>query len=376
MYLNTLAKLITGRLLPSHRLRRIGRNVIRLLGIPEERPATLSTANSETREWLIEQSAEAAAPAPAKSFLVSIVMAAWNRGDIIERAIKSVLEQNYQNWELIIVDDGSTDDTRERVKRYALESRIRYVYRDHRNASAARNAGLMIAEGEIIAYLDTDVVWFPGYLTNIVSAFAEDEELGAVYTAQLVEDKERLLSYVRCEEFDYIKLCRENYIDLNVFSHRRSIYEREGGFDENLNRLVDWDLIRRFTEYSKIRRLPAVGGIYTFDRPDQVTKTRSVHRNQYLIETKKKHRDRQPMKVLYTVWHYPQLSESYVRTEIRGVRKLGVEVEVWSEADVAAPFESEVPVHRGSLSDVIAGFKPDLIHTHWLHMADKFSSDL
>src|SRR5207248_1776978 len=73
-----------------------------------------------------------------------------------------------------------------------------------------------------------------------------------------------------------------------------------------------------------------------------------------------------PLKALYALWEYPQLSESYIRTEIRAVRQLGVEVEVWSEEDVAAPFESEVPVHRGSLTEAIARFKPDVDHTHWL----------
>jgi len=80
--------------------------------------------------------------------------------------------------------------------------------------------------------------------------------------------------------------------------------------------------------------------------------------------------------VLYALWHYPQLSESYVRTEIAAVRKMGVEVEVWSEEDVSAPFSSDVPVHRGTLRDALALVKPDLVHAHWLDMAEKYSADV
>lgn len=341
-----------------------------------ERVEYMISANFKTYKWLIEQAAGGLVPQTTRDILVSIVMPAWNRRDIIQRAIKSALSQCYQNWELIIVDDGSTDGTREALERYLMDPRLRYIYQDHRNIAAARNKGLAIAQGEIITYLDTDVVWFPGYLSNIVAAFAEDEELEAVYAAQLVEDAKESFSYVRYEEFDYDKLCQENYIDLNVFAHRRLLSEREGGFDEKLDRLIDWDLILRYTKHGKVRRLPALGGIYTYGRSDQVSKTRSLQRNSYLIESKRIRHAGKPLKALYALWEYPQLSESYIRTEIRAVRQLGVEVEVWSEEDVAAPFESEVPVHRGSLTEAIVRFKPDVVHTHWLHMVEKFSQQV
>jgi glycosyltransferase involved in cell wall biosynthesis len=342
----------------------------------EDQNATLISANFKTYKWLIEQAAGGVVPQTAGDILVSIVMPTWNRRDIIQRAIKSALSQYYQNWGLIIVDDGSTDGTREAIERHLIDPRLRYIYQDHRNAAAARNKGLANAQGEIITYLDTDVIWFPGYLSNIVAAFAEDEELEAVYTAQLIDDAEKSFCYVRFEEFDYDKLCEENYIDLNVFAHRRLLSEREGGFDEKLDRLIDWDLILRYTRHGKVRRLPALGGIYTYGRSDQITKTRSLQPSSYLIESKRiRHADK-PLKALYALWVYPQLSESYIRTEIRAVRQLGVEVEVWSEKDVASPFESEVPVHRGSLTEAIVRFKPDIVHTHWLHMAERLSQPL
>jgi glycosyltransferase involved in cell wall biosynthesis len=367
----SLAKKITTRFHYSTCLKNFSRRVASGLGILEEHHQVLMAANIKTHKWMIEYAAEVVAPVPVKTPLVSIVMPTWNRGEVIERAIKSVLNQQYQNWELIIVDDGSTDGTQKLLEKYLHDKRIRSIYQDHRGCSVARNRGLADARGEYIAYVDSDVEWFPGYLSNVVDAFVKDEELDAVYTAQLVEDLENSFSYVRCEDFDYGKLCRENYIDLNVFAHRRRLYESEGGFDENLDRLIDWDLIRRYGEKYKIRRVVALGGYYSYGRQDQITRMRSKQHSTYLVEAKYQRPVDEPIRVLYALWHYPQLSESYVRSELRGVLKLGVEVEVWSEHDVAAAFESEVPVHRGSLEEVIARFKPHAVHSHWLHIAEQ-----
>ncbi len=73
-----------------------------------------------------------------------------------------------------------------------------------------------------------------------------------------------------------------------------------------------------------------------------------------------------PLRVLYTLWHYPHLSESYVRSEIRAVRALGVDVQVWAQDPGTAPYESDVPHFYGDLEKVIADFRPHLLHTHWL----------
>ena len=73
-----------------------------------------------------------------------------------------------------------------------------------------------------------------------------------------------------------------------------------------------------------------------------------------------------PLRVLYALWHYPHLSESYVRSEIRAVTELGVDVQVWAQDPGTAPYESDVPHFYGDLEQVVAEFRPHLIHTHWL----------
>jgi len=107
---------------------------------------------------------------------VSIVLPTYNRADIIGRAIKSVLRQTFTDWELIIVDDGSTDNTSSVVN--ITDSRIRFVRQDNRGVYAARNTGLRLAEGRYITFLDSDDEWLPHYLaltTSFLDASSEDQ---------------------------------------------------------------------------------------------------------------------------------------------------------------------------------------------------------
>ena len=76
--------------------------------------------------------------------------------------------------------------------------------------------------------------------------------------------------------------------------------------------------------------------------------------------------------MLLAEWHYPQASESYVRSDLVGLEALGAHVEVWSESDVAVPYEPDAPLHRGALADAIAAVRPDLVLTHWLHIGAQY----
>ncbi|MGH9840440.1 MAG: glycosyltransferase [Blastocatellia bacterium] len=342
-----------------------------------DRLQTVAALNSHSLKVLAAQQAALPLPPPTTKPLISVIIPTWNRGEVLETALRSVIGQRYDHWEAIVVDDGSDDGTEEKIGPFLADPRFRYLRREHKGVSAARNCGLQQARGEVIAYLDSDNSWLPNYLQTVAAALARDHELQSVYTAQLVEHLTEGHVFIRGHEFDRQWMRRENYIDLNVFAHRRSLYERLGGFDERMDRLVDWDFIARCAEESLPRYLPVIGGSYLLGRADQITFTRNREHNRYLMESKRRTQvARKPLKVLYAVWHYPQLSESYVRTEIIAARKMGVEIEVWAEEKGAAPFESETPIHYGPLGDVIERFRPDLIHTHWLHYGEIYGAQI
>lgn len=113
--------------------------------------------------------------------MVSVVIPTFNRGEHLIGALESVFAQTHQDYEVIVVDDGSTDDTRRRLQPYV--ERIRYFYQDNQGASAARNKGIEFARGEWIATLGSDDVWSPTKLERQFEAItALGGDLGACFT--------------------------------------------------------------------------------------------------------------------------------------------------------------------------------------------------
>ena len=305
--------------------------------------------------------------------LISIVMPVRNREASIAAAIESVRQQTWLAWELLIVDDFCTDGTDEIVRQYSDDLRIRWMPNTGRGVSAARNTALHVAKGEIVAYLDSDNTWFPGFLERVVEIFRDQPNVECAYAAQLVESQERRQSFIRGVEFHRERYLKEGGIDLNAFVHRTSLFHRCGGFDEAMTRLVDWDLIARYTEQTDPTPIPTIAGRYQEKTPDSVSARESFWRNRYLMQRKFDRPVERSPRVLYVLWDYPQLTETYVRWEIACLRRWGVEIEVWSELEnPVAQYPSEVPVHNGPLADVIRKFRPHVVHCHWLHFVPKY----
>ena len=181
---------------------------------------------------------------------VSIIMPTYNRAWIIERAVRSVLQQTLPDWELIVVDDGSTDDTLS-VLDHICDPRLRVEQIAHRGQAAARNHGLAVADSALIAYLDTDNVWHSEFLEVMTGELRERDVL--MYCSQhlfLVEgtrEQWRIVGRkVRSEPFNPVRMITDSYIDTNAVLHRRDVLDAVGGgFDEQLRSSVDWDLFGR-----------------------------------------------------------------------------------------------------------------------------------
>ena len=118
---------------------------------------------------------------PGVPGLISIVIPCYNRAHIVRERIDSVLAQTYRNFEVILIDDGSTDNTREAVSTYE-DRRIRYFYKANGGLSAARNSGLDSARGEFVAFLDSDDVWQPWKLSAQVEIFRRHPDVGLIWS--------------------------------------------------------------------------------------------------------------------------------------------------------------------------------------------------
>ena len=201
--------------------------------------------------------------------LISVIMPTYNRANIIGRAINSVLKQSYKNFELIIVDDGSKDNTYSVIKQIN-DKRIKYYNYDcNRGANFARNYGLKKSTGNFIAFLDSDNVWGEIYLElRIKKIQCSQKNVGAVFGC---------VEIIRQDGFNYIfpnseicanlrknssknviieKMLCDNIIDTNTILIKKECIVAEGnGFDENLERLQDWEYFFRllcFTDYDFI----------------------------------------------------------------------------------------------------------------------------
>ena len=199
--------------------------------------------------------------------LASVVMPTRNRASLIGRAIESVLAQSHVDWELLVVDDGSSDETPEVLGRFTDDPRIRLFWLDSRGVSAARNVGLAHARGNWIFYLDSDNRWCSGFLRTML-AYLETTGRACGYSGIALEDAQEAVRGYRGEPYDWAACLESNYVDLNSFCHRRSLVDDLGNFDERLRRMVDWDLILRYGKASHPAYAPFVGCVYREDPDD------------------------------------------------------------------------------------------------------------
>lgn len=196
--------------------------------------------------------------------LVSIIMPSWNRAFTIGEAIQSVLEQSYDNWELLIADDASEDRTAEVVRKFD-DPRIRYMKFLKSNGAGARNKALRFARGEYIAYLDSDNIWHPLFLSMMIRQLQANPALAMAYSAYLdteIEGATVELRTISRPAFRAIPLSSKNFVDLNTVVHHRRLYDWMGGFDETLPRLQDWDLALRYTSIFRPVFVNRIGVFY------------------------------------------------------------------------------------------------------------------
>lgn len=195
--------------------------------------------------------------------IVTVVLPTHNRARLVVEAIASVRAQTFQDWELIVVDDGSTDGTTGLVRRCAgQDSRIRHVFQRHEGLPAARNAGLRVASGEWIAFLDDDDRWKPTKLERQVEHLRRHPEAGGVFVlAHPIDAEGRPLNGVMG---DGVQPCLTTLIQQEAIwlpsqtMLRRECLRRVGLFDQRLRHGSDRELWIRILQEYPIQRIDEV----------------------------------------------------------------------------------------------------------------------
>ncbi|MCG9479561.1 MAG: glycosyltransferase [Actinomycetia bacterium] len=207
----------------------------------------------------------------AKSPKVSVIIPTYNRASLIPRAIESVLAQNYNGIEIIIVDDGSTDNTKEVINKLK-DKKIKYIqHKENMGGAAARNTGIKMAKAEYIAFLDSDDEWFPKKLETQIKVFNDmNDDTGVVYSA-FWKIHEGCKSYKpnkiikKKEGWIHEELLNGNFVTLQAALLKKDCFSKAGLFDVSIQRLHDWELWLRISRYFKFKFIdePLVNVYYT-----------------------------------------------------------------------------------------------------------------
>ncbi|HWR06358.1 glycosyltransferase family 2 protein [Sporomusa sp.] len=178
--------------------------------------------------------------------IVSVVIPAYNAGMTIERTIQSVLNQTYPSYEILVVDDGSCDDTQEKVQRYG--DSVHYIYQANAGAAAARNTGVNSAKGEWIAFLDADDEWHPQKLEIQMQFTTSKQDVVLVTNNPLIvrDGEQKDFSPVSGEPtysiWRHELFLRRNKIHTSSVLISKAAYEAVGGCDTGLLNAQDRDL--------------------------------------------------------------------------------------------------------------------------------------
>lgn len=209
-----------------------------------------------------------------KSPFFSVIIPTRNRTDYIGRAVDAVLDQTFENLELIVVDDGSTDNTRELIEQRSEDERLRYYRTVQMGANVARNVGIALSRADWIAFLDSDDLWERKRLETVATAIQKSEDLHWYIT-----DCRRINAQQTAIREDFI---HSEYLDqyllsfgslggtINLIAPRQFLNEIDG-FDTQLSSCQDIDMFYRLQEKFPLEYLPGVFAIYDLKSNQRIT---------------------------------------------------------------------------------------------------------
>ena len=191
--------------------------------------------------------------------LVSVIIPTYNKALYLKEAIESVLNQTYKNLELLVIDDGSTDNTAEIIKLFN-DNRLIYFYQNNKGPAAARNVGIENSKGEFIAFLDSDDLWLEEKLEKQIKFLKENNEVGMLGTGFYKIDENKNIIGKKQFPADNDRL-KKILIKFNPFAQssvilRKEVIQKVGKYDESFLESEDYDFWLRIARYYKIANLP------------------------------------------------------------------------------------------------------------------------
>lgn len=220
-----------------------------------------------------------------KNDSISVIIPTYNSATFISEAIESVLMQSYSPYEIIIIDDGSTDGTEEIVKKFG--TKVQYVYQENQGPSPARNKGIKMANGNYVAFIDADDVWMPESLSCHVDQFKEFNNLDISIGLTCK------MGFNKTSDIDIKKAKQESALHLSLCASliKKSVFNDVGFFDEDLilSQDTDWFLRAREAE-KRIAISRELVSLYRRHSNNRTNNKKMV--NYYLFKVFKKAKDR------------------------------------------------------------------------------------
>ena len=221
--------------------------------------------------------------------LVSVIVPTHNRPDMLKDAIQSILDQTFQNFEIIVVNDAGQDVTSV-VQAFNSPKTVYLSHETNKGLAAARNTGIRAARGKYIAYLDDDDIFYPEHLETVVTFLQKNGEKVAYTDAVRVHqriDNDRYVTYKKdipySIDFDYDRILYENFIPVLCIVHEKECLDVCGMFDETFCCLEDWELWLRMSRHFTMHHIKLLTCEFSY-RPDGSSMSGSLGKLMYMSE--------------------------------------------------------------------------------------------
>jgi hypothetical protein len=359
-WLSTTTQVVTAMssvpVIASPELQAIGPQARRLDGqVPIARSLQIWTV----MRWLAQAHFES-------DLLISVILPTRNRQPWLARAVASILAQTYPNFELIIIDDASTDATADYLATLT-DPRIRLRTGPGGSTSAARNTGLQAAGGSIIVLFDDDNLMDPNWLRGVAWGFTRWPETEFLYGARIIEDgaaRDRVASgampALDWQPFDRARLETSNYIDMNVLAHRAGLPGAQ--FEPTRKSSIEWELVLRLTARRPPLELPVIACLYSNFAPGRLSDGADYVRDNQLVRARV-HTTR-PMRVLSYNALFPLRSETYIEEEMLALEAAGAQIAFASFGQSVSPYPIRQPIFS-TLEEAVAAQDPDVLVIYW-----------